>query len=225
MPLPFNDLSRKSICISDQRLVANLYAELETIRNIVCHHCKEKISLARLTQHMSTPSQNPIVAAASEISPPTMSTAAPGVTFPLSPDGHDAASPLTNVPITLQGLRPASPTSPTLAHSRVVSDIATPFETTETLSIPSETPAQVVSQPMIEKSPWSVRYNSKIEKILDMTLTHAFRVSTFSVNAVQFSPDGNFFAAGLGSYELGKAKIYSVNTSLMIWWIFICTFR
>jgi WD40 repeat protein len=67
-----------------------------------------------------------------------------------------------------------------------------------------------------------IQYNNEIEQVLDVTFVHAFKHTT-SVNAVRFSPDGNFLAAGL-THLLGRMQIYDVKTRSMKWYVSITIF-
>jgi WD40 repeat protein len=211
------------------------------IRNIVCDDCKERISPENLPRHASAfMSQVPIMPALESHNLDRQETA-PGntphtaaralVDIPSSsPDTH--STPFSPVDLSNSQLISSRPPSPIpTAHSSVMlTNIPTPAEPTETS--PSETPPTksvnvpaVIANPITQKPQdrrQTVKYNSEIQKVLDVTFVHAFE-HTSSVNAVRFSPDGNFLAAGL-TYDLGRTLIYDLKTKSMSWYVLIYAF-
>jgi WD40 repeat protein len=72
----------------------------------------------------------------------------------------------------------------------------------------------LISQTTVDKPKWSIAYNSKIERKLDITFEHALKHIPQAL-ALRFSPDGKFLAVALGR-ELGT-RIYDVKTMSMKW--------
>ena len=220
--------------LPEKYLVSGLCAELELIRGIVCHACKERISPRNFAQHPSTFSTQNLIVAPVELhnmgsqqtsalpSPHTI-TEAP-VTSPfLSSDVRNALSRQTNLQNAQQtSFLPPSSTPTTHTCSPPMSNILASSEPAESFFIRPRTPldvdSAVVDQPIIQKSPWSVMYNSEINQMLEITFIHAFNHSS-SALSVRFSPDGNFLAAGL-TCDLGRIHIYDVRTMSLEWYIF-----
>jgi len=164
-------------------LVSNLYTELETIRNIVCPGCKERISPANLVQH------------------------------PLQTESHHGG--IRSEQTTPANITPDTPSSPTPSRFPVIP--TTPKIPTRKL--PATLNVNETAGAIIDKSQWSVEYNSGTKRLLDITFVHAFK-HTSPVNDVRFSPDGSFLAVGL-TYDLGRTQIYDVMTKSLRWYVFI----
>lgn len=217
-----------------KHLVSNLHTELETIRNIVCHSCKERISPENLYQQTSAySSQIPIVESHNwrsndpVISSPHTVTAPNGfVPFPTSilslgaRNSHSLQTDFQKTHQTCSGLIP--PCSPA-----AISDVHTRSGTTESFFTPPETPVTVspgettvVAKPVSGESRWSVKYNNEIKQSLRVVFLHAFR-NTDPVYGVPFSPDGNFFAAG---HRVGRTHIYDVKAMSMTWYVLCMSF-
>lgn len=102
-----------------------------------------------------------------------------------------------------------------VSDSTVICNSLSSPEPTEAFFSPPETPlAQSPEEPEVEKSPWSVKYNSEIEQMLKITFVHPFEYAPIKAYSVRFSPCGNFLAAGL---RLGSTHIHDVNTRSMKW--------
>ena len=183
------------VCSLENHVVLSLYAELESIRNIVCSKCKENISPENVPQHPSafashistvpsTVLSRDLMSQQNAPAPSSRTAAKPPAAPSLSPDDHKSRS----------------------SHMNLRSTQLTTFRS---------------AQP-ITKSEWSVVYNSEVEQVLDISFVHAFK-HTSSVYAVRFSPDGNFLAAGL-DYDLGRTHIYDMKTKSVMWYAFICVF-
>jgi len=201
---------------SNVHVVSNLYAELDIIRSIVCHDCKQRIS--NLAQQIPTipveQSQNigslqttPIISAR-----PTAEATAT-IPFP----GHSSFSPPRN----LSDARLTPPLPATLSHSPIIpvisnattSSEASPLDTAPMNSV-KET--SVIDRP--EKSQWSFTYNSEVKRSIDITFAHEVKNSS-PVYAVRFSPDGNLLAVGHSFDQVARTDIYDVQNRSLRWYV------
>ena len=180
--------------------VVTLSVELDDLRNNICHSCKTKLA-----------SGNTFV--------PSIAISA------------DLGSTNTAISVSaLQGRpRPTSDDEPSISPSH---SLAAPQNTnTTSLPIPSEPEAANSSQTTLmpthpgpniispEQKPtkppqWSVAYNPKVERPLELHLAHAFTLDP-EVCCVHISPDGQRLAVGLSGN--GKTYLYELPTGSKIW--------
>ena len=69
-----------------------------------------------------------------------------------------------------------------------------------------------------ENEEWSIRYNSEIERVLDVSLVCSLDVGPGGINCLQFSKDGEYLAVGF--YPNAMTNIYDVESGEKTWLVF-----
>ena len=178
--------------------VASLSVELEDLRNGICNSCKKKLvssnpSVPQITISTATGPDTP----ASVSSPlwrrvpqggrprPTTRTP-PSIRPSLLPE----VSPNTNKP-------PFVFSGPEVGHTLSSS------QTTPTPISPYPNEDVIPPKEKPEPPKWSVVYNPRVERVLELHLAHVFKYDS-PANCVKISPDGQRLAVAV----LGNGKIY-----------------
>ena len=182
---------------------------MEDLRNSICHSCKKKLvscatSLPSVTisatQGNSTHTATSV--SASSLGRQRSSSSLATDNGPsIGPSRSLIASPNTNTPLPV-------PSDSAIAHYCHSS------ETTPTSTRPRSDENIISPEQKFNPPNWSVVYNPKVERTLDVDLAHAFTYDS-SVYCVKMSPDGQRLAVGLQGN--GKTCLYELQTGSNIW--------
>jgi len=208
-------------------IVASLSAELRRNQDLICHACREHIIRANLTP-VSPPTPTDSTLSASQLSRPPTNYFAPTSTTIASLDPlhttHDPLAVAEPIAASSSGVHDQSPRCSHLSHlhspgpcvnnrSIAATPSSGPQVTLPYLPTSRTSPsfAQVdskLSQPKPNYPDWSVEYNPKITRGLNLHVTKTFIYAT-RVLSVKFSRDGKYLAMGLKS---GEMHIYNMMT-------------
>jgi len=87
----------------------------------------------------------------------------------------------------------------------------------EVLPTTSEDGADISEQG--SEAHWSVRYNSEVERAVDVSLLRSMDVGQAAIDCLQFSKDGKYLAVACWG-DNGMTNIYDVETGEKTWLVF-----